>query len=122
MAIKTGFEPAKLKPILLNTGLQQKDQPTYQFLSQLLQGLINLNNAVGLITESGTVTPVVNNVNNIIQILEDGSGGGDGDIIAIPSSALGETASDYVVASDGGTPPLPLNDGFGNFIYVQYTP
>jgi len=32
------------------------------------------------------------------------------------------TNTDYVVASDGGTPPEPINDGAGNFIYVAYTP
>lgn len=30
---------------------------------------------------------------------------------------------DYVVLSDGGLPtPEPIDDGFGNFIYVPYTP
>jgi len=36
--------------------------------------------------------------------------------------ALAPASVDYVVASDGATPPTPMNDGGGNFIYVAYTP
>jgi len=35
---------------------------------------------------------------------------------------LGATSVDYVVLSDGGNPPNPVDDGAGNFIYVAYTP
>lgn len=32
-------------------------------------------------------------------------------------------ADDYVVMSDGATPtPAPVDDGFGNFVYIPYTP
>ena len=34
----------------------------------------------------------------------------------------GATGLDYVVMSDGNTPPSPMNDGGGNFLYVTYTP
>jgi len=38
-------------------------------------------------------------------------------------SSTGGSSVDHVVMSDGGLPiPLPIDDGFGNFIYVQYTP
>lgn len=37
-------------------------------------------------------------------------------------NASGGVASDYVVLSDGGTPALPIDDGFGSFIYIPYTP
>ena len=38
-------------------------------------------------------------------------------------SSTGGSSADYVVLSDGGLPtPLPIDDGFGNFIYVPYTP
>ena|ERR1700693_5315960 len=34
-----------------------------------------------------------------------------------------QDSTDYVVMSDGATPtPSPVNDGFGNFVYVLYTP
>ena len=32
------------------------------------------------------------------------------------------SGQDFVVMSDGGNPPSPMNDGNGNFIYVPYTP
>jgi hypothetical protein len=39
------------------------------------------------------------------------------------SSSTESSAADYVVMSDGVTPiPSPVNDGFGNFIYIEYTP
>lgn len=31
-------------------------------------------------------------------------------------------SADHVVLSDGGVPALPIDDGFGNFIYIPYTP
>jgi len=33
------------------------------------------------------------------------------------------SGSDHVLLSDGVTPtPLPIDDGFGNFVYIPYTP
>tara|TARA_R110000868_G_scaffold410659_2_gene699554 strand:- start:449 stop:712 length:264 start_codon:yes stop_codon:yes gene_type:complete len=33
------------------------------------------------------------------------------------------SSKDFVLLSDGTTPiPSPVDDGFGNFIYVEYTP
>jgi hypothetical protein len=41
----------------------------------------------------------------------------------ITIALTGGATADYVVASDGATPtPAPLDDGFGSFIYVTYTP
>ncbi len=37
--------------------------------------------------------------------------------IAFPAAA-----ADYVVMSNGATPPSPMDDGAGNFIYTTYTP
>jgi hypothetical protein len=54
----------------------------------------------------------------------DGEPGEDGLTIPGPAGPAGSGGSglDYVVASDGATPtPAPLNDGFGNFIYIPYT-
>lgn len=34
-----------------------------------------------------------------------------------------DTDTDYVLMSDGATPvPAPVDDGFGNFVYIAYTP
>lgn len=38
-------------------------------------------------------------------------------------SATAVSSVDHVVMSDGATPtPSPVDDGFGNFIYIPYTP
>lgn len=37
------------------------------------------------------------------------------------STPSGSTA-DYVVMSDGNQPPSPMDDGNGNFLYIEYTP
>jgi len=42
--------------------------------------------------------------------------------VLIQIDASMTAAADYVVVSDGGDPPIPLDDGFGNFIYVLYAP
>ena len=42
---------------------------------------------------------------------------------AINVPITGAGSADYVVMSDGATPtPAPTDDGFGNFIYIAYTP
>lgn len=42
--------------------------------------------------------------------------------ITAASNGSAGLSVDYVVASDGGNPPSPLDDGAGSFIYVSYTP
>lgn len=47
----------------------------------------------------------------------------DGGGVRTINSTSGGISSDYVVMSDGATPiPAPVDDGFGNFVYVSYTP
>ena len=41
----------------------------------------------------------------------------DGTTLKLVSEGL-----DYVVASDGGNPPQPMDDGAGSFFYIPYTP
>lgn len=38
------------------------------------------------------------------------------------SAGASGSGTDHVVLSDGGNPPLAVDDGDGNFIYVVYTP
>ncbi len=40
----------------------------------------------------------------------------------LTAASSGAAASDYVVASNGATPPVALDDGANAFIYVAYTP
>lgn len=59
----------------------------------------------------------------ILNILVDGitiqvNGSNQLEVISSPTSS-----ADYVVASDGATPsPSPMDDGFGSFMYILYTP
>jgi len=47
----------------------------------------------------------------------------DGGGIRTINATGGGISSDYVVMSDGAAPiPEPVDDGFGDFIYVSYTP
>jgi hypothetical protein len=53
---------------------------------------------------------------------EDGEPGPPGPPGEAGSGSSG-SGVDHVVMSDGATPtPSPVDDGFGNFIYVEYTP
>jgi len=73
------------------------------------------------------------NVSAASRLLGRGSLAGAGDVEEIllgsgltmtdkTLSASGFSSTDYVVMSDGNTPPAPMDDGNGNFIYTTYTP
>jgi hypothetical protein len=40
----------------------------------------------------------------------------------ITINATSGSGNDHVVMSDGAQPPTPMDDGNGNFIYINYTP
>lgn len=63
------INPARLKAILLNTGLQQKDNPLYQFLNALLTDLVNVANVANSVTGGGGGSTTINNIQNTIQQL-----------------------------------------------------
>lgn len=87
----------KLRTILNQTKLSKDNNPLYQFCNSLLNNISSLSTYL-----QGQITTAVNNSS---------------------SSSTTITGADYVVASDGATPtPSPVNDGFGNFIYIQYEP
>ena len=104
MAFKPGRAPELpdlqgLRRILNNSGLlNNKNSPLYQFLNSLLDNIQR-------------TTDYFKN-----QLQETNSN--------IPKpTPVPVDALDYVVLSDGATPtPNPVNDGFGNFIYVPYEP
>jgi hypothetical protein len=86
-----------LRGILNQTNTSLKNNPLYQFCNSLLLSLEQLQ--------------------AYFQKLIDG--------IDVSSSSSSSTTSglDYVVLSDGALPtPNPVNDGFGNFIYIPYEP
>lgn len=100
----------KLRTVLNNTHLMQKDNPLYQFCDSLLGHVGDMQDHLtrrvdAIKTAAGTNTIVVSG----------GSGGGGG-------STGGTITADYVVVSNGSEPPTAIDDGFGSFFYIPYTP
>jgi len=88
----------KLRTILNQTKTQTQNNPLYQFLNSLLNALTA---AFAFLVAR-------------IKALEDATSS---------SSSSSTSGLDYVVLSDGALPtPNPVNDGFGNFIYIPYEP
>jgi hypothetical protein len=70
--------PARLKAVLLNTGLQQKDNPLYQVLNSIIDNIVDLDNRP--IGGSGSsTTTIVNQTLNIAQSLALGDDVVDGE-------------------------------------------
>lgn len=87
----------------------------------LLQGLVQPGGApAGGLTPTGVVPGTYGTAAQVGQFTVDANGR----LTAAADVAISlPPAPDYVVASDGGTPtPAPMDDGFGNFIYIPYTP
>lgn len=89
----------KLLTILNQTKTSVENNPLYQFCKSLLN----------------TLNRYLNDLNKRLKTLEDA----DDSTSDTPTT----DALDYVVLSDGALPtPSPVNDGFGNFIYIPYEP
>lgn len=75
---------------------------------------------VAELSTTGVTPGVYGNVTNVARVTVD-TKGRITNIVNVPISS--SIAFDYVVMSDGGIPvPSPINDGFGNFIYIPYVP
>jgi len=113
---------------LNQTQLQQKDNPLYQVIKQLIGIIKDLSNAVNGASGGGGGGTTNNFISNIQQFLDLGigfDGVEESMVIPGPAGANGTSGSgtDYVVASDGvPVSPSPINDGAGNFIYIPYIP
>jgi len=123
----------RLQSQLLNTGLQTKDNPLWQVISQLITFAKKLQEELDnrITTASGTVSNAsfltrndeTGSFPSSVQLLAGTNVTFDDSVpnqrtINVPGSAL-----DHVVMSDGNTPtPSPMDDGAGNFIYITYTP
>lgn len=113
----------RLQSQLLTSGFQQKNNPLYQVISQLIKALKEVQKISSSGSSGGTVTNNITNITQMMAMLSD-DGGDDGDSIMAPSVSSGSASSgiDHVVMSDGATPiPEPVDDGFGNFIYIVYS-
>jgi hypothetical protein len=123
----------RLQSQLLTSGLQNKDQPLYQVISQLITFARKLQEALNarIDTTAGTISDATFlTVNNEIasfpssrQLLA-GTGVAFDDSVAHERTInVSGAGLDYVVMSDGNTPiPAPMDDGNGNFMYITYTP
>jgi hypothetical protein len=122
----------RLKSTLLTSGLQKKDNNLYQVINQLIEAVrtfqltvIGSSGGGGGIVGTGPFLTWDNglaSLPNSRQLLA-------GSRISFDDSVFGfrtisaDADQDYVVMSDGVTPvPSPVDDGFGNFIYIPYTP
>lgn len=123
----------RLKSTLLTSGLQKKDNNLYQVISQLIEAVrafqlsvIGSPSSPGGIVGAGAFLTYLNELATLPNSRQLLAGSG----ISFDDSVFGQrtvnTAApdqDYVVMSDGATPiPAPVDDGFGNFIYIPYTP
>jgi hypothetical protein len=124
-----------LKAILNVSDTQTKNNPLYQTLIELLEritrfkSMVNINiddiinGDVVLTLDHDFLTHTDESVDlpNSRQLLA-----GDGivfDDTIDNERTISSAGGDHVLLSDGTTPiPFPVHDGFGNFIYVAYTP
>lgn len=122
-----------LLSILNTSGLQQKDQPLYQVIVNLIDTLARIATFVNTISGGsgggGGGGGIVNNYTTIQQLLmgnNDGYSPISGNCMFPPGGIVTPASvvtADYVVASDGVVAgPTPINDGAGNFIYIPYVP
>jgi molybdopterin converting factor small subunit len=144
------FQKPKVQPnfATLKSTLAQvksKDNALYQTIQILIERLMQFQ---GITVETeGDINDSINNVNSVVNNLADKTRTyitGDDEVLNLPNSLqllagtnitfdttvpnkltlnVSAAVDDYVVLSDGVTPtPLPIDDGFGNFVYVAYTP
>lgn len=140
----------KLKSSLAETQLQTKNNALWQVVKGLIDGV--QQGATYNKTEFNKLVEQINSINNSINIiigtliqnsnfitwsdetlnlpnsrnLLAGSNVSFDDAVAGERTinvTSGGSLTDYVVASDGALPtPSPMDDGFGNFMYIPYTP
>lgn len=120
------INPVRLITQLQNTGLQNKDNPLYQLLFQmiqLLQTIANQTNKGGSIPK-GTTTIINQILNQFGGPTFDGINGEDG--FSIPGAigatgATGATGSSGTAGAQGimGPPGIDGNDGYDAFILLS---
>lgn len=122
-----------LRTTLLNSSVQKSNPALFQVINKLLDNLTLNNTQI-----SARITEVSNSIpsggsgssvtpSDTVTTLDGINDPGISDEYSrgdhkhdIDSSVF---PADYVVMSDGGLPtPLPVDDGFGNFVYISYVP
>lgn len=128
----------RLLSILNTSGLQMKDQPLYQVIKQLIEAVRQFQSITNAsITGSGNIVTGLENADflthaddsvllpNSRQLIAGTNVSFDDTIVnqRVINATSSGSSNDYVVMSDGVIPiPAPVDDGFGNFIYIMYTP
>jgi len=126
----------RLKANLLTSGLQNKDSALYQVINQLIDATKQLQ--ANIITQIITISSGsgFNGIQSFLTINAEGGLPNSRKLVAgsnitfdltVPGQLIinsaGSGVIDHVVLSDGALPiPEPVDDGFGNFVYVEYTP
>lgn len=105
---------SRLKSQLITSGLQQRDNPLFQVINQLIGTLESIEAEVGIISPSGGGS--VTNLTQIEQFitLGDASGGDDGLVIPGPTGPAGSNGS---VGRDGQPAIFWGQDGEDGDIY-----
>lgn len=126
----------RLQTWLNQANLQQTNPPLYQFLQQLTLATRELQTETNaaIAEASGSITDVSDldflthsdelvALPNSRQLIAGTNVSFDDTIVGERTiNVTGGSGNDHVVMSDGNQPPTPLDDGNGNFIYVNYTP
>lgn len=103
----------RLKATLLISGLQQKDQPLFQVINQLIDALQEFINTTNTALGPGGGGAVTNITNNLLQLIESSTDGG-GDSLVIPGP-IGPTGA---TGTSGSGVTIPGMDGLdGNDQY-----
>lgn len=96
------FDTKRLYQALLNTGLQNKDNPLYQVIYQLIGALTAAQTTINtLVSSSSSTTNNTSQINNIYQIFGSDDGGGDADIIPGSKGDTGLTGATGATGPEG---------------------
>lgn len=120
---------------------QQNDPTFYNLIRQLITAISNLDDKTD---DLNALEQAIIDLQKVIQALEALTflTASDESVVLINSRELlagtnitfddtipnqrtissSGSSSDYVLLGDGGPTPLPIDDGFGSFVYVSYTP
>jgi len=131
------FDLDRLEIVLVKAGIQTTNNPLYQVILQLIRTLKQTRDEINAtIVAGGSVVTGLENGHFLTHTDESvllpqsrqlipGTNITFDDTVANQRTinAAGSVSDDYVVMSDGATPiPAPIDDGFGNFVYIMYTP
>lgn len=81
------IDPSRLYAPLLNTGLQQKDQPLYQVIRDLIGNVVSINNKIAPSSGGSSTTILQTNITQYLGLSDGDSGNGEIGPPGIPGPA-----------------------------------